>query len=168
MPATYPNQKIVTIHKEPLNGNYLGINRDVLFEACKRLTPYEFELYVYLACNRDNYELRLSQSAVNSAIGMPRSTYYDQVHNLINKGYLVENQGNRYDFYERPRGETKERVSRDAVETPVNSGGFDFTALSGKSLSEDREIYNRKDNYTDIINNYNPYTNNNNDGQFKF
>ena len=168
MPETYPNQKIVTIHKEPLNGNYLGINKDVLFEACKRLTPYEFMMYIYLACNRDNYKLRLSQSAVNSAIGMPRSTYYDQVKNIINKGYLVENQGNRYDFYERPRGETKERVSRDAVETPVNSDGFDFTALGLNSPSVDGEINNRKDNYTDIINNYNPYTNNNDNSQFIF
>ena len=168
MPETYPNQKIVTIHKEPLNGNYLGINKEVFFEACKNLTPYELKLYLYLACNMNNYKLRLSQVAVNEAINMPRSTYHDQVKNLVNKGYLVEQSGNTYIFYEMPRKQSEERVSRDVVETPVNSDGFDFTALGLNSPSVDGEINNRKDNYTDIINNYNPYTNNNNDGQFKF
>ena len=46
MPETYPNQKVVTIHKEPLNKNYLGINLDVLRDACQRLTAHELKLYI--------------------------------------------------------------------------------------------------------------------------
>jgi hypothetical protein len=34
---------------------------------------------------------------------MPRSTYNDQLHILIDKGYLVPSHGNTYDFYEVPR-----------------------------------------------------------------
>jgi hypothetical protein len=66
------------------------------------LRPHALVLYLYLASNADNYNLALSWVAVREAVGMARSTYNDQVQNLIDKGYLVLSHGNTYDFYEVP------------------------------------------------------------------
>ncbi len=53
---------------------------------------------------------------------MARSTFHDQFHILVNKGYLVNTHGNTYDFYEKPqpRPDVKDLTNR----TP---DGFDFT-----------------------------------------
>lgn len=161
MPETYPNQREITVHKAPLRNNYLGINKEVFSNACKTLTAHELKLYLYLSANMNNYKFALSQVAVTEFTGMARSTFYDQVHNLINKGYLVHRGGNQYDFYEDPYAILERSVVRDAEDTTVPSNGFDFTTLGLNSPSEDGEIYNRRDNPTDKINNYHPYTSNN-------
>ncbi len=153
MPETYPNQKTVIIHKEPLNKNFLSINLDVLREACQRLTAYELKLYLYLASNMDGYNLALSQVAVTNAVNLPRSTYYDQVKNLVNKGYLVDRGGNKYDFYEIPQRDLKSSIVRDAEKTST-SDGIDNTHTGNKNPSGNGEINNRRNIPTDIIDNY--------------
>lgn len=60
-------------------------------------------LYLYFAANKDNYSFALSPVAVKNEIGMARSTYNDQFHRLVEKGYLVNRSGNTYDFYEVPQ-----------------------------------------------------------------
>ena len=47
-------------------------------------------LYLYLASNANNYEFALSPAAIRQAIGMPASTYRDQICKLVDKGYLVQ------------------------------------------------------------------------------
>ena len=37
MPTTYPNQKVVVIHREPLGGSFLGINNDNWKDAARVL-----------------------------------------------------------------------------------------------------------------------------------
>ena len=151
MPETYPNQKVVTIHKEPLNKNYLGINLDVLRDACQRLTAHELKLYIYLASNKDNFELALSQVAATEAVNLPRSTYYDQVKNLINKGYIVHRGGNKYDFYEISQNGLKSSVVRDTEYSKVASDGISSTHIGNTNPSSNGEIYNRKNNSPDKI-----------------
>ena len=151
MPETYPNQKVVTIHKEPLSKNFLGINLDVLREACKRLTAHELKLYIYLASNKDKYELALSQVAAKEAVNLPRSTYYDQVQNLINKGYLVQKSGNKYDFYEIPQSNLKSSVVRDTEKDTVAPDGISSTHTGNTNPSANGEINNRENNSPDKI-----------------
>ena len=105
-PITYPNQRILTVHKAPLEENFLGVNNCVWMAACRDLGYPATILYLYLAANRNNYQFALSPAAIQNALGMPRSTYRDQINNLMNKGYLVESGGNRLDFYEVPQKET--------------------------------------------------------------
>lgn len=88
----------------------MGIKNENWQNAAKDLRPHAFLLYLYLASNADNYNLALSPVAVRAAVGMPRSTYNDQILKLIDKGYLVHSHGNTYDFYEVPR----ERNNYDA------------------------------------------------------
>lgn len=103
MPSTSPNQRTVKIHREAVKKNFLGIKNENWTAAARNLGAHAFMLYMYFAANADNFNLALSPVAVNEAIGMPRSTYHDQVRKLVNKGYLVPSHGNTYDFYEVPQ-----------------------------------------------------------------
>ena len=49
---------------------------------------------------------------------MARSTYHDQFHVLLDKGYLVPSHGNSFDFYEVPRPVscTEFGLSQDGLE----------------------------------------------------
>lgn len=100
---TYPHQKSVRIHREAARSDFLGIKNENWQAAARDLRPYALMLYLYLASNANNYTLALSYAAVRDAIGISRSTYNDQVDNLIFKGYLVHSHGNTYDFYETPQ-----------------------------------------------------------------
>ena len=74
-------------------------------------------LYLYLASNADGYNIALSPVAVRQAIGMARSTYHDQFHRLVDKGYLIPASGNTFEFYEVPQtaAQTKNEVSEDGL-----------------------------------------------------
>ena len=100
---TYPHQRVVNIHREPINVDFLGIKNENWQYAARDLKPYGCMLYLYLASNRNNYKLALSPAAVRQAIGMAQSTYRDQFNILLEKGYLVQTGGNTFDFYEKPR-----------------------------------------------------------------
>ena len=100
--VTYPNQRLVTIHREKFKTNFLGIKNENWKAAARDLSAPAFKLYIYLASNADNYKLALSPAAIQEEIGMARSTYHDQFHVLVNKGYLVQSKDNSYDFYEIP------------------------------------------------------------------
>ena len=117
---TFPNQKIVAVHKESLGESFLGINKNVWMAACRDLNYPSTILYLYLASNKNNYQFALSPAAIQTALGMPRTTYRDQIRNLINKGYLVESEGNRLDFYEIPQRKSPfESVSTLMTETAL-------------------------------------------------
>lgn len=113
-------------------------------------------LYLYLASNRNNYELALSPAAIDNAIGMAKSTYYDQFNNLVDKGYLVNTHGKTYEFFERPQSD---RRSRTLSGNPTDGTGCPEHGKTvpnpGKPIPpKDIEINNR-DNPTDFINNNN-------------
>ena len=101
--TTFPHQKSVRIHREVARTDFLGIKNENWQAAARDLRPYALVLYLYLASNANNYTLALSYAAVHEALGMSRSTYNDQVDNLIFKGYLVHSHGNTYDFFEVPQ-----------------------------------------------------------------
>ena len=102
MPYTVANQKVITIHRAPLSNSFLGINNDNWKYAARVLGAQAFLLYIYLASNKDDYKYALSPAAVQQEIGMPRSTYYDQLRKLESLGFLVPDKGNMLHFYEAP------------------------------------------------------------------
>ncbi len=77
--------------------------------AAADLGPHALLLYLYLAANKDGYELALSPAAIGNAIGMARSTYHDQFHKLQKKGYIVPVHGNTFEFYEMPQFDSRTR-----------------------------------------------------------
>ena len=89
-------------------------------------------LYFYLASNKDNYTFALSPAAVRQAIGMARSTYHDQFHNLVDKGYLVRVSGNQYVFYEKPHTSPES----NNIATSANIVAFPNTEINIKETPD--------------------------------
>ena len=145
---TFPNQKKVCIHREIPKTDFLGIKNENWQAAARDLKPFSLALYLYLASNADNYTLALSPVAVEEAIGMKRSTYNDQLRNLINKGYLVLSHGNTYEFYEVPQPRATQNVSKTSL--AINFDDEDPTAVNDMTdaaktcPSESREILSLK------------------------
>lgn len=59
-------------------------------------------LYLYFASNANGYTLALSPTAIRNTIGMPPSTYHENLPKLIKKGYLIPTGTNSFDFFEVP------------------------------------------------------------------
>lgn len=103
MPYTSPNQKVLQIHRAPLKDNFLGINNDNWKAAARALGAHAFLLYIYFASNKNDYRFAASPAAVQSEIGMPRSTFYDQLRKLESLGFLKRESDHYYHFYEVPK-----------------------------------------------------------------
>ena len=118
-PITYPNQRVVKIHRESVKTDFLGIKNENWQAASRDLGAHGLRLYLYLAANANNYALALSPAAARAAIGIPRSTFFDQFAILVDKRYLVPGAGNTYDFYEVPQPATQ-------TQKEMTSDGLDF------------------------------------------
>ena len=104
---TFPNQRMIHVNRERASSDFLGIKNENWQAAARDLGAHAFLLYLYCAANKDNYNLALSPTAVRQAIGMARSTYHDQFHKLVDRGYLVPSHGNTFEFYEVPKADTQ-------------------------------------------------------------
>ena len=136
---TFPNQRIIRVHRERVASDFLGIKNENWQSASRILGAHALRLYLYLASNADNFELALSPAAIEAAIGMPRSTYHDQFRKLINHGYLVETSNNHYSFYETPQKKdnlstSKENEINFEDNPPHNS--FETTGAQQKAVEK--------------------------------
>ena len=158
MPETFPNQRMITVHRESAKSDFLGIKNENWQAASRDLKPHAFNLYLYFAANADGYSFALSPAAVRQTIGMPNSTYRDQFLILVDKGYLVQNGSNKYDFYEVPQ--TRRVLIQNENCAPL---GIDFenttddvfsqTQTAQDNTAKDREINNRDIEKNTSINN---------------
>lgn len=156
---SFPNQRLVRVHRERASSDFLGIKNANWQAASRDLGAHALQLYLYLASNADNYTLALSPAAVRQSIGMARSTYHDQFHKLVDRGYLLPSTGNTFEFYEVPQAatQTQKEVSANGLnfeECPGcdNRGGSDGQCV----LPEDIEINNTTTPNNERINNSNP------------
>lgn len=112
MPYTVENQRRVLVHRDmpkEKEGNFLLIKKENLYAAYRDLNATALCLYLYLAGNKDGFDLAFSPKAIHNEMGLPESTCRDQFKVLVNKGYLVRRSdtSNIYDFYEIPREKKK-------------------------------------------------------------
>ena len=107
MAATVPNQKVVHVNRQKCDKNFLQISKENWYAVNKDLGPYGLQLYLYIAGNKDGFDLALSQEAAEQEAGIKKTTYHSYVKALIAKGYLVprKENSNIYDFYEIPKRE---------------------------------------------------------------
>lgn len=94
-----PNQKIVIINRRKVDRNFLQIGILDWQLAYKALKPAAFGIYLYLASNADGYKLELSQAAIENALGIKKTTYYEALKQLESAGYLELLKNNTYNFY---------------------------------------------------------------------
>lgn len=144
--TTFANQRMIKIHRESVKTDFLGIKNENWQSAARDLGAHALMLYLYLASNANNYTVALSPAAVRQAIGMARSTYHDQFHKLVDRGYLVPSHGNTFEFYEVPQAATQTRneLSADRLNFEESPLCDTQEPCGGQSvLAEDTEINNR-------------------------
>ena len=100
----YPNQKVIHIQKRTYEDNFLQVGNDEWQRAARELSGSAFKLYLYLAGNKDGFELALSQKAVEDTTGLSKNTFHRAVEELEAKGYLSSTKGNVYVFSPSPSG----------------------------------------------------------------
>lgn len=61
---TYPNQRMVNIHREKISADFLGIKNENWKAAARDLGAHAFMLYLYLASNANGFTLALSPAAI--------------------------------------------------------------------------------------------------------
>ena len=146
MPYTAPNQKMLIINRAPLDKNFLGVNNDNWKYAARVLGAQAFLLYIYLASNKGGYKLALSPAAVQKEIGMPRSTFYDQLRKLESLGFIIPDKGNVLNFYEVPTSDTHTQSACGANNSVDTNAGRACPPPTQESPQENKEIYiNKKD-----------------------
>lgn len=153
---TYPNQRLVRVHRERASSDFLGIKNENWMAASRDLGAHALQLYLYLASNANNYLEALSPVAVRQAIGMARSTFHDQFHKLEDKGYLVHSHGNTFDFYEVPPSATQsQKTSSERVHSGENNPATNnANPIVGQAiLTENIEINNISTPLNSEINN---------------
>ena len=163
MPETFPNQRMIQVHREPIESDFLGIKNENWQAASRDLKPHAFNLYLYFAANADGYSFALSPAAVRQTIGMPNSTYRDQFLILVDKGYLVQNGSNKYDFYEVPQTRHAPIQSEDCAALGIDfenntADGFSQTPTAQDTTGKDIEINNRDIEKNTSINNETLYS----------
>lgn len=152
-PITFPNQRMVRVHREPAKSDFLGIQNENWQAASRDLGAHALLLYLYFASNADGFTLALSPTAIRQSVGMPPQTYRDQFLKLLDKGYLVHLKGNQYAFYETPQKRHEEMATDYGFDytkekTPIV---FDDTAAIQVKTASRREINN-----INTINKYRP------------
>ena len=158
MPETFPNQRMITIHREEVKSDFLGIKNENWQAASRDLGAHALRLYLYLAANADNYSFALSPADIRQRIGMPNSTYRDQFMILVDKGYLVQSGSNKYDFYEVPQTRHAPIQNENCAPHGIDfenatNDGFSQTPTVQDNTAKDREINNRDIEKNTSINN---------------
>lgn len=158
MPETFPNQRVITVHREAVKSDFLGIKNENWQSASRDLGAHALRLYLYLAANADNYEFALSPADIRQRIGMPTSTYRDQFSILVDKGYLVQSGSNKYDFYEVPQTRHAPIQNDNCAALGIDfenatADGFSQTPTAQDTTGKDIEINNRDIEKNTSINN---------------
>lgn len=172
MAATVPNQKVVHVNRQKCDKNFLQISKENWYAANKDLEPYGLQLYLYIAGNKDGFDLALSQEAAEQEAGIKRTSFHKYVNLMIAKGYLVprKENSNIYDFYEIPKREEDKKAvpSCELKNLPHEQGSSpdERSSLQGglTGSQPNKEIYNK-----DRINNINQIIKDcTRDGKFHF
>lgn len=133
---TVPNQKIVTVNKEPCSKckHYAMINIDAMERASRDLRAGSFVLWCYFAKNQPGYQFALSNTAALESMGIKRDAYNNAVKELMEKRYLVHCSGNYYQFNEIPSSQSEEEKA---------PAGKTHNSATGITLKELLEITSR-------------------------
>ena len=122
-----PNQLVATIKRETTKAPFIQINGDSVAEAMKALTPVEFQVWMYLAKNKDGIEWEISPQAACNEWGIKVSSFHKAITSLKKMGYLVpkdDTTKTQYWFYEKPKTKTVLFVEKVA-ETENNLSDLD-------------------------------------------
>ena len=98
-----PNQKIVRVKKEPVQGKlFAQMSLEALEKAGQNLDAGAFKLWCYFAKNLNDYQFALSSKDAEETMGIKIKQYNNAIKDLIDKQYLVPSAdgANHYTFYD--------------------------------------------------------------------
>jgi len=87
---TFPNQKVIHIQKKTYKKEFLQVGIEEWQKAARILTPSTFKLYLYLAGNKDGFDLALSLEAVREKLNIQKTAFHNAVNELIKVQYLQD------------------------------------------------------------------------------
>lgn len=115
---TVPNQKVIIVHTEKCERDFIQIKKENLANAFKLLDGSYAAIYLYicLAGNAEGYKFAFSPKAIGNQFGMPETTARDQLKKLEKCGFLVQKHegSNQYDFYQTPHAQTPKAEVEEA------------------------------------------------------
>ena len=107
---------------------YCIINLDAMRTASRALSSGAFRLWCFYASNQNGYTFATGNSIVFDTMGMKRDAYDRATGELIREGFLVQEQGNRYAFHERPvmgiPGNVANNLDGDTSISPAGKSTF--------------------------------------------
>ena len=126
---TTANQKIISItgkEKCDSNNTYAKINKAAMLEAMQQLTPTNFQVWLYLASQQNNYTFAFSPAAITAETNIKKSSLQEGIRVLIKEKYLIKRNDNSniYDFYELPQAE--EDIINIQIHKEQQENGFVF------------------------------------------
>ena len=121
---SFPNQKLITIHKPEYTGNFVQVSFEEWQLAFATLPRISFGLYLYLCGNQNNFNLALSSADVQHCLNVSDSSYRRAVEDLLAAGYLMMRNGNEHtlDFYTTPQPTDYVKKERKKKK-PATDGG---------------------------------------------
>lgn len=130
MAESYPNQKMVQVHRDMPKQTkdnprtFTAVYTDNIEAAATNLGTKHtaFKMYLYLLSNKDNYKFALSPQDFANKYGVSLKAAKDAVNDLIAVGYLVLREKKTYDFYETPHSEEIEPVEEVRKRFKFKSG----------------------------------------------
>lgn len=101
----YGNQKQIEVVKSKCDKEnyYMMCNLNALELAAADLSAGAFKLYIYFVKNQNGYIFDLSSKDIKDKWGMGKTQYDNAVKELINKGFLLETEKNKFIFTDKPR-----------------------------------------------------------------
>ena len=111
-----PNQRIIKVQKAKADKEHLYtmFNLKALNSAFQCLNSIGgIKLFIYIGKNQNNYSFELSRAAFMEWSGLAETAYKSGIKELINKGYLVNTNGNNYIFYESKEIDNKADKNKD-------------------------------------------------------
>lgn len=120
---TVPNQRILTINKQPTDKQhkFTANNLAALDEAARRLqSKGGFKLYMYLAKNQDKYNFALSSADFCAWSGLGIAAYRTAFEELEKEGYLIKATDKQtiYTFYDKAQIEDNKSIDDVIIEIP--------------------------------------------------
>ena len=147
-----PNQRNITINrKDALSSGrqYLAINCDTLAEASRNISgEVAFKLYLYLASNKNGYELSFSPQHFSNIYGCSIDASRRAFVKLVEANYIINNGNNSFEFFETPQ-ERRPRLDIQPERRSYKGQLFTYKEvyeeLSGDLMEEEiKEIWNNK------------------------
>lgn len=147
MKAQYANQNIYQINREfpkaGANRSFLTIYCDNVYNAFQNLSgEAAIKLYIYLASNKDGYNLNFSPKHFATTCGMSEASARAAAKQLIEKGYLVQDANNHYQFHEVPQ------ITKQFVMRPAEYRVARYEDGTKAAISYNEYYNNLKDNYS--------------------